>query len=134
MIRTGVFTILAAAIAVTGFASATNGHHYDCNDCQLISRATEHQPNKIALQCTRDLSEHITDFYKGGDDSSWDLSKKKLTRGMSPDGRYDVIKQVSFHNLQFHPDRNGGFTVDDYQCGNGNSGTAVCTKCEKIDI
>jgi hypothetical protein len=134
MVRTGALTILAAVVALTGFAAATNGHHYDCNDCQLISRATQEQKAKIALQCTRQLSEHITHFYKGGDDSSWDLSKKRLTRGMAPDGRHDVIKEATYHNLQFHPDAHGGFTIEDFKCANGNSGTAVCTACERINV
>ncbi|PWN23474.1 hypothetical protein BCV69DRAFT_275014 [Microstroma glucosiphilum] len=134
MVRTGAFAILAAVISLTGFVSAGNGHHYDCSDCQLISRSTEYEKANIALQCTRQLSAHITKFYKGGDDSSWDLSKKPLTRGSAPDGRFDVIKEVTYHNLQFHPDSHGGFTIDDFKCANGNSGSAVCTACEKITV
>lgn len=131
MVRIAAFSLIAL-VAMTGFASATNGHHYDCNKCQLTARSDKSLTKKEGLKCVKQLSAHITDFYKGSKGTSYKLGKHKALKIQTDQGEHDIVKGVDFHDLQFHPDSVGGFSVKDFECDGDLTGLAICSKCEKI--
>jgi hypothetical protein len=131
MVRIAVSSLIAL-VAMTGFAAATNGHHYDCHSCQLTARSDKALSKKDGLACVKQLGNHITSFYKGSKDTTFTLRKHKALKIQTDQGEHDIVKGVNFHDLQFHPDSVGGFTIKNFECDNNLTGLAICSKCKKL--
>ncbi|PWN23475.1 hypothetical protein BCV69DRAFT_295811 [Microstroma glucosiphilum] len=130
MVRIAAFSLIAL-VAMTGFAAAGSGHHYDCNKCQLTARSDKALTKKDGLKCVKQLAGHITDFYKGSSKTEYKLIKHKALKIQTDQGEHDIVKGVDFKDLQFHPDSVGGFTIRNFECENNLEGLAICSKCEK---
>lgn len=135
MVRIAALTLLMAVIAITGFTSTANAENqgrggvHNCNNCQVFARSNQLESRKKGMQCVRQAAKHIVHgFSFQGAQTSYKLSTEKSTRAHVGD-RYDIIKNVNFRHLEFYPNHQGGFEINEIPCNNGMVGYVSCKNC-----